>query len=186
MTAVAPQDRESAPVSAQRRSLDAPVATLRADQAAWLSGYAAALARARTGVASHRASRQEHDGRDDGTRCWLVFGDRSFGSDFLYRTDWQALPNVGVRRQAGTAFSRDGADGRTCVRQRQRAQARGVFAWLKDGAHVFLCGDASSLAPGVHGALLEILQQEAGIEPQAAAAYLAGLRRNRRHRIDVY
>ena len=47
--------------------------------------------------------------------------------------------------------------------QRVREQGRSLYAWLQDGAHVYVCG---SIAMGreVHRALLDVLQAHAGLD----------------------
>src|SRR3546814_5014154 len=57
------------------------------------------------------------------------------------------------------AFSRDGAE-KIYVQQRMRERSRELFDWLENGAHVYVCGDASNLAPDVHEALIDVVASE--------------------------
>lgn len=59
------------------------------------------------------------------------------------------------------AFSRDGPQ-KTYVQHKMKGHAREMFAWLNEGAHVYVCGDAARLAPDVHAALIEIVAAEGG------------------------
>jgi sulfite reductase (NADPH) flavoprotein alpha-component len=42
------------------------------------------------------------------------------------------------------------------------------------------------MAPDVHAALIEILEQHGGLDREAASEYLAAMTRDRRYRRDVY
>ncbi|RWG80523.1 assimilatory sulfite reductase (NADPH) flavoprotein subunit [Mesorhizobium sp.] len=138
-----------------------------------------------TGVAPYRAFLQEREARCATGRSWLVFGERNFHSDFLYQTEWQALLKDGVLSRMNVAFSRDGAT-KTYVQHRLIEHARDVFAWLEEGAHVYVCGDGAKLAPDVHSALRTIVQQQGGRGKAAADDYLGALQRDHRYQIDVY
>jgi sulfite reductase (NADPH) flavoprotein alpha-component len=83
------------------------------------------------------------------------------------------------------AFSRD-EDRKVYVQDRLRERAAEVFAWLGDGAHIYVCGDAARLAPDVHEALAWILEQQGGLSREAAEDHLRGLQRDRRYQRDVY
>src|SRR3546814_3637941 len=74
-----------------------------------------------------------------------LFGERNFRTDFLYQSEWQAWLKDGVLDRMDVAFSRDGAE-KIYVQQRMRERSRELFDWLENGAHVYVCGDASNLA----------------------------------------
>ncbi len=138
-----------------------------------------------TGVAPYRAFLQEREAQGAEGRSWLFFGERNFDSDFLYQTEWQGFLKDGVLSRMNVAFSRDGAD-KTYVQHRLLEEARDVYAWLEDGAHLYVCGDGTKLAPDVHRALLSIIEQQGGRGKTAAADYLGALQESRRYQIDVY
>ncbi|MGB3866696.1 MAG: assimilatory sulfite reductase (NADPH) flavoprotein subunit, partial [Xanthobacteraceae bacterium] len=138
-----------------------------------------------TGVAPYRAFMQEREARGARGRSWLVFGERNFRSDFLYQTEWQGLLKDKVLTRMDVAFSRDRTP-KAYVQDRLRENARDVYAWLEEGAHVYICGDAAHLAPDVNSALTEIVACEGGLGPEAAADYLAALQRDHRYQRDVY
>ena len=138
-----------------------------------------------TGVAPYRAFLQEREARGATGRSWLVFGERNFHSDFLYQTEWQEFLKGGLLSRMNVAFSRDGAT-KTYVQDRLVEHARDVFAWLEEGACVYVCGDGARLAPDVHAALRTIVQQQGGRGKAAADDYLGALQRDHRYQIDVY
>ncbi|OJU47699.1 MAG: sulfite reductase [NADPH] flavoprotein, alpha-component [Mesorhizobium sp. 61-13] len=138
-----------------------------------------------TGVAPYRAFLQEREARSASGKSWLFFGERNFDSDFLYQTEWQGLLKDGVLSRMNVAFSRDGA-AKTYVQHRLLEQARDVYAWLEEGAHIYVCGDGAKLAPDVHSTLAAIVGEQGGLGKAAAAEYLAGLKSSHRYQIDVY
>jgi sulfite reductase (NADPH) flavoprotein alpha-component len=138
-----------------------------------------------TGVAPFRAFMQEREARGASGRSWLVFGERNFRTDFLYQIEWQQLLRDGTLSRMDVAFSRDRI-GKAYVQHRLREQARDVFRWIEDGAHVYVCGDAARLAPDVHEALVEIVQQEGAVGRDEADEYMRNLQRDGRYQRDVY
>jgi sulfite reductase (NADPH) flavoprotein alpha-component len=138
-----------------------------------------------TGVAPYRAFLQEREARGAGGRSWLVFGERNFQSDFLYQTEWQGFLKDGVLSRMNVAFSRDGGP-RTYVQHRLAEHGAELYAWLEEGAHLYVCGDGTRLAPDVHAALLEIVRTGKGGSKAAAADYLGTLQNEHRYHVDVY
>ncbi|GEC15047.1 assimilatory sulfite reductase (NADPH) flavoprotein subunit [Nitrobacter winogradskyi] len=138
-----------------------------------------------TGVAPYRAFMQEREARGASGRSWLFFGERNFRSDFLYQVEWQELIKNGVLSRLDLAFSRDAAP-KTYVQDRLRRQGRDVYAWLEEGAYIYVCGDSAHMAPDVHAALTEIVAEHGGLDRDEAGAYLSALQRDRRYRLDVY
>ncbi|MGZ8419536.1 MAG: assimilatory sulfite reductase (NADPH) flavoprotein subunit [Allosphingosinicella sp.] len=138
-----------------------------------------------TGVAPYRAFLQEREARGSTGRSWLFFGERNFRSDFLYQTEWQAWLKDGVLGRMDVAFSRD-PSGRCYVQQRMVERAGDLFAWLEDGAHLYLCGDAARMAPDVHETLISIVAEEGRLQREGAEDYVRELQRGRRYQKDVY
>lgn len=138
-----------------------------------------------TGIAPFRAFLQEREMRGAAGKSWLFFGERHFRSDFLYQTEWQAWLRDGTLNRMDVAFSRDGAE-KIYVQNRMKERARDLFAWLEDGAHIYVCGDAAHLAPDVHAALIDIVAAEARSSPDAAEDYVRSLQADHRYQRDVY
>ena len=62
-----------------------------------------------TGVAPYRAFLQHRESAQQKSKNWLVFGDRSFYSDFLYQAEWLKLVNKGYLEKTGCGiFARPG------------------------------------------------------------------------------
>jgi sulfite reductase (NADPH) flavoprotein alpha-component len=138
-----------------------------------------------TGIAPFRAFLQEREIRGNGGRSWLFFGERNFRTDFLYQTEWQGFLKDEVLTRMDVAFSRDQAE-KVYVHHRLRERGRDLFAWLEEGAHVYVCGDANTLAPDVHGALTDIVAEASGLGGERAAEYVRDLQRAGRYQRDVY
>lgn len=138
-----------------------------------------------TGVAPFRAFLQHREIHGAKGRSWLFFGERNFGSDFLYQTEWQRWLKDGNLDRMSVAFSRDTKQ-KIYVQHRLREHGREIFSWLEEGAHVYVCGDASNLAPGVNEALIDIVAEESRSDRDAAEDYVRNLTADHRYHRDVY
>jgi len=138
-----------------------------------------------TGVAPYRSFMQEREARGAPGRSWLFFGERNFRSDFLYQTEWQAYLKDKVLSRMDVAFSRDRTN-KAYVQHRLIEQGREIFAWLEEGAHVYLCGDAAKLAPDAHAALISVVETHGARSHEAADEYVRDLQNGHRYQRDVY
>ena len=138
-----------------------------------------------TGVAPFRAFVQERAERGASGRNWLLFGNPHFHSDFLYQTEWQKALKSGQLHRLDLAFSRDQAD-KIYVQHRLREQGRHIYQWLDDGAHLYVCGDASRMAKDVHKTLIAIVAEHGGRTAEDAEAWLNQLIQQGRYARDVY
>jgi sulfite reductase (NADPH) flavoprotein alpha-component len=138
-----------------------------------------------TGVAPFRAFVQERRATGASGRSWLFFGDRSFTHDFLYQLEWQdALADKSLTRM-DVAFSRDQPE-KVYVQHRLWERRRDVVDWLDNGACLYVCGDAKTMAKDVRGALVQAYADVRGFAPEAAEREVAGLERGKRYLQDVY
>jgi sulfite reductase (NADPH) flavoprotein alpha-component len=138
-----------------------------------------------TGIAPFRAFLQARAARGATGRNWLLFGDRNFASDFLYQAEWLRYRKQGLLTRLEAAFSRDQAD-KQYVQHRMLAAARELYDWLENGAHLYVCGDATAMAPDVDRALRGIVAEQGRRDADGVEDYLAQLRRDGRYRRDVY
>jgi sulfite reductase (NADPH) flavoprotein alpha-component len=138
-----------------------------------------------TGVAPFRAFVEERETLGCRGRNWLFFGDQHFATDFLYQVEWQRWHKSGVISHLDVAFSRDQAE-KVYVQHRMRERGRDVYAWLQDGAHVYVCGDAGQMAADVHEALISIVSEEGGKSREAAVEYVENLQAGKRYQRDIY
>jgi sulfite reductase (NADPH) flavoprotein alpha-component len=138
-----------------------------------------------TGVAPFRAFVQERRETAATGRNWLFFGNRHFQRDFLYQTEWQAELKRGTLHRLDLAFSRDQAE-KIYVQHRLREQGHDIYAWLSEGAHLYVCGDAEAMAKDVHAALIDIAVVHGGHSRDHAQVWLDELLQQGRYARDVY
>ncbi|KKD09134.1 diflavin oxidoreductase [Streptomyces sp. WM6386] len=138
-----------------------------------------------TGIAPFRGFLHERAARGASGRNWLFFGDQHRETDFVYEDELAELQKRGVLTELDLAFSRDQAE-KIYVQTRMRERSRELYAWLEEGAHFYVCGDASRMAKDVETALLGIIAEQRGRGEDDAAEYLADLRRAKRYVRDVY
>ncbi|MDF2722393.1 MAG: subunit alpha of sulfite reductase [Paenibacillus sp.] len=138
-----------------------------------------------TGVAPFRAFLGEREENGASGKSWLFYGDQHFYTDFLYQVEWQAWLKKGVLSKMDVAFSRD-TDQKVYVQHRMLEHSRELYAWLQEGAHVYVCGDEKKMAHDVHAALLTILEQEGGLSSEEAVEYMLRLQQQKRYQRDVY
>ncbi len=137
-----------------------------------------------TGVAPFRGFVQERTEVGATGKNWLLFGARTAASEFLYQLEWQEALKKGQLHRLDLAFSRDQVE-RIYVQQRLRENAAEVFAWLENGAHLYICG-AIAMGKDVHQALLEIVSEQGGKSKEEASEYLSELQQAGRYAKDVY
>ncbi len=138
-----------------------------------------------TGVAPFRAFIEHRSARGESGDMWLFFGDQREASDFLYRDEFLRYKAQGVLTRLDTAFSRDQPE-KIYVQTRMRQQAKELYRWLEEGAHFYVCGDATRMAKDVETALLDVIAAESGRGPEGAAEYLAAMKKAKRYQRDVY
>ena len=138
-----------------------------------------------TGIAPFRAFLEERAAIGAKGRNWLFFGDRCAATDFLYREELEAMQRQGTLTRLDTAFSRDQAE-KLYVQQRMREHAKELYAWLEEGAHFYVCGDASKMAKDVDAALQQVVQVAGSRTPDQASEYIARLKSETRYQRDVY
>ncbi len=138
-----------------------------------------------TGIAPFRAFMQQRAAQGAEGKNWLFFGNPHFTEDFLYQVEWQALVKEGVLNRIDLAWSRD-QDHKIYVQDKLREQGAELWRWLNDGAHIYVCGDASRMAKDVEQALLDVIATYGAMDAEAADDYLSELRLARRYQRDVY
>ena len=138
-----------------------------------------------TGVAPYRAFVQHRREHGHNGNNWLVFGDRNICSDFLYQLEWLRYRKDGLLTQLDVAFSRDQGK-KIYVQDRLIESGPQVYAWLEEGAHFYVCGDANHMAGDVHKALQAILQQHGDLNDEQVHEYINALKQQRRYQRDVY
>ncbi|HEY4863590.1 MAG TPA: sulfite reductase subunit alpha [Xanthobacteraceae bacterium] len=138
-----------------------------------------------TGIAPFRAFLHERMATKADGRNWLFFGHRNSASDFFYEDELSGMKAAGLLTRLSLAWSRDG-DEKIYVQDRMRENGRELWAWLADGAHVYVCGDAKHMAKDVEHALIEIVSACGARTTDEAIAFVADLKKRGRYQTDVY
>ena len=138
-----------------------------------------------TGIAPFMAFLQERDEAKSSGKNWLFFGDQKQATDFLYQEDLEGYCDKGFLTKLDTAFSRDG-DQKVYVQNRMVEQGAELWQWLQEGAHFYVCGDASRMAKDVHNALIQIVAQHGQMSSDDATAYVQKMLDDQRYVRDVY
>jgi sulfite reductase (NADPH) flavoprotein alpha-component len=138
-----------------------------------------------TGIAPFRAFLHDRAARGHRGRNWLFFGDQRRDHDFLYRDEMEKWLLDGVLTRLDVAFSRDQQE-KIYVQTRLLERGRELWAWLEQGAHFYVCGDAKRMAKDVEAALKQIVAEHGNMSADEAAAYVASLAKSKRYARDVY
>ncbi|MDB5816736.1 MAG: molybdopterin oxidoreductase, partial [Rhizobacter sp.] len=138
-----------------------------------------------TGIAPFRGFLQDRQADGATGRNWLFFGEQRAATDFYYRDELEAMREGGSLHRLDTAFSRDQAD-KVYVQHRMAEHGAELWAWLEEGAHFYVCGDATRMAKDVDLALKTVVQKHGLLDAEQAAAYVARLAQEKRYVRDVY
>jgi sulfite reductase alpha subunit-like flavoprotein len=128
-----------------------------------------------------------HERRALGHRApnWLFFGEQHRATDFYYEDELTAFLGDGTLTRLDTAFSRD-QRAKVYVQDRMREHGPQLWSWLQEGAHFYVCGDASRMAKDVDRSLRDIATAHGGLSAEGAAAYVKQLAAEKRYVRDVY
>ncbi len=138
-----------------------------------------------TGVAPFRAFLHERAATQAPGRNWLFFGHQRSGCDFFYEDELTAMKASRVLTRLTLAWSRDG-DQKIYVQDRMREVGRDLWAWIAEGAHVYVCGDAKRMAKDVEVALIDVVTAFGVRSSNDAVAFIADMKKNGRYQQDVY
>jgi sulfite reductase (NADPH) flavoprotein alpha-component len=138
-----------------------------------------------TGIAPFRAFLQEREARGMKGPSWLFFGEQTSAEDFLFRAEMEAWLADGTLTRLDTAFSRDQAK-KIYVQDRMRENGAELWRWFQDGAHFFVCGDATRMARDVDATLRQVAVTQGGLSESDAKDWIVGLARQGRYKRDIY
>lgn len=138
-----------------------------------------------TGIAPFRAFLEEREAVGASGRNWLFFGAQHRAQDFLYEAQIADWKSRGHLERLSLAFSRDQAE-KVYVQDRMLEEGAELWAWLQEGAHFYVCGDASRMARDVDTALQKVIQIHGSRSAEEAAEFLQELRNQKRYQRDVY
>ncbi|MCW5196961.1 NADPH-dependent assimilatory sulfite reductase flavoprotein subunit, partial [Buchnera aphidicola (Pemphigus obesinymphae)] len=100
--------------------------------------------------------------------------------DFLYQIEWQRYSKKGLLTNIDLAWSRDQKN-KIYVQDKIREKGNKIWNWIKEGAYIYICGDASNMAKGVESAFLDIFIQYENMDLVQAKKFLNNLRIEKRY-----
>ncbi len=115
----------------------------------------------------------------------LFFSCRHPRQDYIYEDDLTNWAARGVAHVV-TAFSRLPDQPKRYVQDELRAHQADVWRLMEQGAIVYICGDARSMAPAVRQAFADIFRAQTATSPAVAEAWLDDLVASRRYLTDVW
>jgi sulfite reductase (NADPH) flavoprotein alpha-component len=138
-----------------------------------------------TGIAPFRAFLYERMATKAPGRNWLFFGHQRSGYDFFYEDELSGMKAARVLTRLTLAWSRDAKE-KIYVQDRMRDVGRDLWAWLADGAHIYVCGDAKRMAKDVEAALIEVVATFGLRSTNEAIGFVAEMKKSGRYQQDVY
>jgi sulfite reductase (NADPH) flavoprotein alpha-component len=138
-----------------------------------------------TGIAPFRAFLQELAALGIKGRAWLLFGERQRAHDFLYEAELKTWLADGTLSRLDVAFSRDQVK-KVYVQHRMAESATDLWRWLQEGAHFYVCGDATHMARDVDAALRRVAMTEGKLDEAQARDWIVALARQGRYQRDIY
>jgi NADPH-dependent sulfite reductase flavoprotein alpha-component len=138
-----------------------------------------------TGIAPFRGFLQDRRARGHSGRNWLFFGDQHRAENYYYRDDLEDMARDGLLNRLDLAFSRDQRR-RVYVQHRLTECGADVWRWLEEGAHFYVCGDATRMAKDVDDTLTTIIRTHGRLSDDATRDYKRELVATKRYVRDVY
>lgn len=142
-----------------------------------------------TGIAPFRGFLQERatlqaQGKTVG-RSLLFFGCRHPEQDFLYEEELRQLEAQGITELA-ISFSRLDPQKKCYVQDDLYARRDTVWQMLQEGAIIYICGDASRMAPDVRRTIGTIYREKTKANRAEAEHWLNELTAQNRYLVDVW
>jgi cytochrome P450/NADPH-cytochrome P450 reductase len=115
----------------------------------------------------------------------LFFGCRDPLQDFLYEEELREFEAMGVTRLF-CAFSREPGRQKTYVQQAIGRHGGEVWQLLQQDAVVFVCGEASRMAPQLRQAFVDLFRARTGAGAADGQAWMTGLVHGQRYLEDIW
>jgi sulfite reductase (NADPH) flavoprotein alpha-component len=137
-----------------------------------------------TGLAPFLGFLQERHFNKALGKNWLIFGERNqkngfFQKEFLQKLEKEHFLHLSL------AFSRDQKE-KIYVQHKMKEEKKRLFAWLKEGAILYVCGDAKKMALDVDKTLHEIVREEGNMSTEEAKLFIKQLTAEKRYQKDIY
>nr|QGY64106.1 cytochrome P450 reductase isoform X1 [Sitophilus zeamais] len=141
-----------------------------------------------TGVAPFRGFIQERfSSKEDGKQVGqtvLYFGCRKKTEDYIYQEEFEKYENNGLLTLK-LAFSRDQPQ-KVYVTHLLEKDADLIWNIFENNGHLYICGDAKSMAVDVRNVILRIIQEKGNMTEEQAQAYYKKMETQKRISMDVW
>jgi cytochrome P450/NADPH-cytochrome P450 reductase len=142
-----------------------------------------------TGIAPFRGFLQERaalkaQGQEVGQSI-LFFGCRHPQQDFIYEDELRRFEEQGVTKLS-TSFSRVEGQAKCYVQNEIYVRRDEVWGMLEAGAVIYVCGDASRMAPDVWRTFAAIYSEKTGASGAEAESWLHTMTAQNRYLVDVW
>ncbi|HEY0321554.1 MAG TPA: cytochrome P450 [Pyrinomonadaceae bacterium] len=142
-----------------------------------------------TGIAPFRGFLQERaalkaQGQEIGASI-LFFGCRHPQQDFIYEDELRRFENEGVTKLSAS-FSRVDGQPKCYVQNEIYVRRDEVWQLLEAGAVIYVCGDASRMAPDVGRTVAAVYSEKTGASGAAAERWLNEMTTQNRYLVDVW
>ena len=142
-----------------------------------------------TGLAPFRGFLQERAAlKKNGTaigESLLFFGCRHPEQDFIYEDELKQFEEQGIIKLM-TSFSRVTAQNKCYVQDEIYTRRAEVWELIQAGAGIYVCGDASRMAPDVRRTFAAIYSEKTGATNVEAEQWLNNLTAQNRYLVDVW
>lgn len=118
-------------------------------------------------------------------RSLLFFGCRHPHQDFLYQDELNRFVEAGVT-ELSCAFSRVEGQKKCYVQDEVYARRDDIWQMVEAGAVIYVCGDASRMAPDVRRTFAAIYSEKTGADATSAEAWLNELAAQNHYLVDVW
>jgi cytochrome P450 / NADPH-cytochrome P450 reductase len=115
----------------------------------------------------------------------LFFGCRRPDQDFIYADELKAF-EANATTTLHVAFSRAHGHPKTYVQDLVTAEAATLWDLLQKGAHVYVCGDASKMAPAVREAFIDLVADKGRVSRVEALTRIDAMTASNRYCTDVW
>lgn len=137
-----------------------------------------------TGVAPFRGFIEERIYQRATGRNWLFFGECHSASDYYYRDEFEEHVRAN-RLRIDCAFSRDQKE-KVYVQHKILENSATFAEWVKNGAVIYICGDAKRMARDVTLAIEEVLEKEWKLPQDKSREEVKRLRKEKKLLLDTY
>ena len=127
---------------------------------------------------------QKESGVDIGDTI-LFFGCRHEREDFLYEDELRDYVSRGVISELHLAFSRDQEE-KQYVTHKLKEHMKEIWDLIKAGGHLYVCGDAKSMAKDVNEIFVSAIKTYGGKTSEQATNFLKSLSNKGRYSVDVW